>query len=126
MNTAQAQPSTTILTVPTDSLACCCCRDLVEERLRQQPGVVSAHVDLEHQVAQVQVRDGGPTAAELAELVACACGERNPVPLPPPQFSSHAHAHTASVAPADHAAMGQPMPAEQGGTAFVLQGYADH
>jgi Cu2+-exporting ATPase len=35
------------------------------------------------------------TAEELAETIATACGDRNPVPLPKPQVSSHAHAHIA-------------------------------
>jgi Cu2+-exporting ATPase len=62
-------------------------------------------------VAHVQAHEGMVTAEELAELVACTCGERNPVPLPKPEVSSHAHEHTAHAADAgaasmDHAAMG--------------------
>jgi Cu2+-exporting ATPase len=89
---------------------------MIEERLRQHPHVVSARFDAAQETVEVHV-DDGTTAGELAELVAGACGERSPVPLPRPQVSSHAHAHTATVPPADHAAMGHAAPAEHDGLA---------
>src|SRR5215211_6940250 len=115
MSITHTHSTLTTLTVPTGQLACECCRDQVEQQLRQHPHVQSVHFDWGHQVAHVQVDAGGPTAEELAELVACACGERNPVPLPQPEVSSHAHAHSASAAPMDHAAMGHTAPAEHAG-----------
>jgi P-type Cu2+ transporter len=114
MSTTHIHPTTTTITVPTGSVICCCCRDMILERLRQHPHVQSVHADWDRQVIELQVDDGA-NAAELTELVACTCGERNPVPLPQPQVSSHAHAHTASAGEMDHAAMGHTMPAEHGG-----------
>jgi Cu2+-exporting ATPase len=101
----------TTLAVPTGPLPCAACRDPVERRLREHPHVAGVHLDAEHQVAHVQVHEGTVSAEELAELVACCRGDRNPVPLPKPEVSAHAHAHTAHAAqpvePAmDHAAMG--------------------
>ncbi len=124
MSMTHTHPTTT-LTVPLGSLACSCCREMIEARLRQHPRVQSVHFDWDHQVAHVQVGDDGPTADELAELVSFCCGERNPVPLPQPQVSSHAHAHTASVADVDHAAMGHTMPAEHGGMAHAHHDMSD-
>jgi len=100
-----------MLAIPTGPLPCGECREQVERRLRENPHVVSVHLDAEHQVAHVEVHDGTVSAEELADLVACCCGDRNPVPLPKAEVSSHAHAHMAHAAsPAeptmDHAAMG--------------------
>jgi cation transport ATPase len=91
MTTTHTHSTTMTLDVPTGRRACDCCRDEVEQRLRAHPHVRSAKFDWDHQVAHVQVDDSATTATELAELVACACGERNPVPLPQPEVSSHAH-----------------------------------
>jgi P-type Cu2+ transporter len=113
MSTTHTQFPTTMLTVPTGFVCCCGCRVMIEARLREHPHVVSVHSDIDRQVVDVEV-DDGTTAEELTELVACSCGERNPVPLPQPQVSSHAHTHTASAGEMDHAAMGHAMPAEQG------------
>jgi len=66
-------------------------------------------------VAHVDVRAGTVTAEHLTELVASACGDRNPVPLPAAQVSSHAYAHTAAPAAEDHAAVGHGAPADHGG-----------
>jgi P-type Cu2+ transporter len=102
-------PNLTTLTIPTGSLCCRECQETVEQRLRQHPHIAGVHLDPEHQVAHVQVHDGMVTVAELAELVANACGDRNPVPLPKPEVSAHAHQHTArpsAAAPMDHAALG--------------------
>src|SRR5262249_4693640 len=83
------------LTVATGSLACEGCATCVEERLRENPHVVGVHVHPRHEVAHVTVHEGMVTTDELAETIATACGNRNPVPLPKPQVSAHAHAHTA-------------------------------
>src|SRR5262249_10525889 len=123
MSTTHLHPTTTI-TIPTDSVACCCSREMIEERLRQHPHVRGVRFDWEHQVVEVQA-DEGTSTSELAELVACCCGGRNPVPLPPPQISSHAHAHTTSAPAVDHAAMGHTMPAEHGGMAHAHQDMSD-
>jgi Cu2+-exporting ATPase len=105
------RPGVVTLAVPIGPLPCCECRETVERQLSNNPHVTAVHVDAEHQVAHVQVHEGTVSAEELAELVACCCGERNPTPLPKPEVSSHAHAHTAhqataTAAPVDHAAMG--------------------
>src|SRR5688500_17684375 len=113
MSSVETQPITTI-TVPTGFVACGCCRDTIEKRLRQQPLVRSVRANWEREVVEIDV-DDGTTADELAELVACACGERNPVPLPQPQVSSHAHAHTAGTEAVAPAAMGETAPAEHAG-----------
>lgn len=111
MNMTHTAAARTLM-VPLGQLACDCCRNQVEQRVRQHPGVQGAHFDWRHQVAHVQAATEQVTADELAELVACICGERNPVALPHPRVSSHAHAHTASPLPMDHAAMGHAMPAD--------------
>ena len=99
-------PALTTLAVPTGPIPCTECREQVERRLRGNPHVTGVHLDPEHQVAHVQAHEGMVSAAELAELVADACGERSEVPLPKPELSSHAHAHTArpAAAAAGHAA----------------------
>ena len=99
------------LEVPTGPLPCCQCRETVQQQLKANPHVASVHLDPEHRLAHVQAHEGMVTAEELAEVIACTCGERNPVPLPKPEVSAHAHEHTArtadgAVAPMDHAAMG--------------------
>jgi P-type Cu2+ transporter len=124
MTTTHTHSTTMTLDVPTGRRACDCCRDEVEQRLRAHPHVRSAKFDWDHQVAHVQVDDSATTATELAELVACACGERNPVPLPQPEVSSHAHLHTASAPAMDHAAMGHPA-AEHGGMAHGQHDMSD-
>jgi len=92
-----------MLAVPTGRIACEGCASIVEQRLRQNPHVVGVRVDAEHQVAHVEVHEGRVTAAELADLVAEAYGERAPVPLPQPDVSSHAHTHTAPSTDGGHA-----------------------
>ena len=87
--------SVTMIVVPTGPIACDGCKAIVEQRLRQNPHVVSVHIDAGHQVAHVGVHEGHATAEELAELVAQAYGQRNLTPLPKPEVSSHAHIHTA-------------------------------
>jgi len=106
-----AHHGVTTLAVPTGPLPCAECRDLVEQRLRENPHVTGVHLDAAHQLAHVQVHEGMVSAEELADLVTCCCGERNPVPLPKPEVSSHAHVHTGhagahSEPTMDHAAMG--------------------
>jgi Cu2+-exporting ATPase len=101
----------TTLVVPTGPLPCSECRNRIQQRLRENPHVTGVHLDTEHQVAHVQVHEGVVSAEELADLVACCCGDRNPVPLPKPELSSHAHSHighagTPSEPAMDHAAMG--------------------
>lgn len=96
---------TSTLTVPTGRIACQGCRSIVEQRLRRNPRVLGVHVDDARQVAHVTVHDGATTVEELAELVAGAYGERNPVPLPQPEVSSHVHAHVAPPAGDEHAGM---------------------
>ncbi len=100
---------TSTLAVPTGRIACEGCAAIVEARLRTSPHVLGVHVDAAHQVAHVQVHEGTVSAKDLTELVAGACGDRNPVPLPKPDVSSHAHAHTARTAcgAIDHATMGR-------------------
>jgi len=93
--TPNATDGSSTIAVPTGRIACEGCAAIVEQRLRQSPHVLGVHIDAEHQVAHVQVHEGRVTAAELAELVADAYGERAPVPLPKPEVSSHSHAHTA-------------------------------
>src|SRR5215213_7665697 len=85
---APGSHSLVTLAIPTGSLACEGCATCVEERLRANPHVVGVHVDAKHQVAHATVHEGMVTADELAETVAAACGDRNPVPLPKPQVSS--------------------------------------
>ena len=75
------------LTVETGSLACDACVTCVEDRLRENPHVTGVHVDRQHEVAHVTVHERMVTADELTELIATACGDRNPVPLPKPQVS---------------------------------------
>jgi hypothetical protein len=91
----EAQGSSGLLTlaVPTGSLDCDGCATCVEERLRENPHVVNAHVDARREVVHVTVHEGMVTTDELAETIAAACGDRNPVPLPKPPVSAHAHAH---------------------------------
>ena len=60
--------STTALAVPTGHLACERCASLVEQRLRQQPGVVSVHVDARTEIAHVEAHAGRVTVEELASL----------------------------------------------------------
>jgi P-type Cu2+ transporter len=124
MSTTQIHPTTTTITIPTGFVACCCAREMIEERLHQHPHVRSVRFDLDREVVEVQV-DNGTSASELAELVACTCGERNPVPLPQPQVSTHAHVHTASAEEVDHAAMGHVMPAEHGRMAHAHHDMSD-
>jgi Cu2+-exporting ATPase len=114
----------TILEVPTGRLACHCCRDRVEARVCAHPHVQGAQFDWDHQRAVVEVDDSATTATELAELIACACGERSPVPLPQPEVSSHAHTHTVSAPAMDHAAMGHTT-AEHGGMAHGQHDMSD-
>src|SRR6187549_1202464 len=100
----------TTLVVDTGPLPCSECRDRVERQLQAHPHVATVHLDARHQVAHVQVHGGMISSEELADLIACCCGDRNPVPLPKAEVSAHAHAHTASAAEAgepaaDHAAM---------------------
>ena len=121
------------LAVPIGPIACDECRAIVEARLRRNPFVLGVHVDTAHRVAHVQVHEGMVTTEDLAELVADACGERNPVPLPTPEVSSHGHAHTlkpkklptptaAKNAHAGHApAVGAPPVADQ-----VTMGHGGH
>ena len=62
------------------------------------------------------------TVGELAELVAGAYGERNPVPLAKPELSSHAHAHVASLP-----AAAAPAPAaEHAAHAEMARGHGGH
>jgi len=98
-----AADGSTTLAVPTGRVACEGCAAIVEARLRQNPHVLSVHVDADHQLAHVKVDESPVSAAELAELVAEAYGERAAVPLPTPEVSSHAHAHTAPAGDGDHA-----------------------
>jgi Cu2+-exporting ATPase len=81
--------------VETGSLACEACVTCVEDRLRENPHVVSFHVDTQNEVAHVTIHEGMVSADQLAELIRYACGDRSVVPLPKPRVSSHAHAHTA-------------------------------
>jgi Cu2+-exporting ATPase len=85
--------SRTTLTVPTGPIACDGCREIVETRLRANPHVQQIHVDAKNHQAHVDVDDRSVRVEELAELIAQAYGERNPVPLPGPEVSSHEHAH---------------------------------
>src|SRR5688572_29515047 len=81
------------LLVPTGEVACEGCREIVEAHLRTNPHVREIAIDARDRVARVQVDDPSIRVEELAELVARAYGERNPVPLPSPQVSTHEHAH---------------------------------
>jgi Cu2+-exporting ATPase len=90
--------SGTRLLVPTGEIACECCRELVETRLRSNEHVREVVVDPRERVARIQVDNASVGALELAELVAQACGERNPVPLPTPELSAHQHAHAGHAA----------------------------
>ena len=103
----------TTFAVPTGNIACEGCVAIIERRLRASPHVLSVDVDSERRVAHVQTHEGTVSVEELAELVAGACGDRNPVPLPKPQVSSHAHAHTARPEEGgiDHAARPRDEPA---------------
>jgi Cu2+-exporting ATPase len=87
-----------VLVVPTGVIACEGCREIVETRLRANPHVREVVVDAQERVARVTVDDSSVRAEDLAELIARAYGERNPVPLPRPEVSTHEHAH------ADHGA----------------------
>jgi P-type Cu2+ transporter len=86
------------LLVPTGTIACEGCREIVETRLRTNPHVREVVVDAQERVARVTVDDSGVRAEDLAELVARAYGERNPVPLPRPEVSTHEHAHVGHAA----------------------------
>ncbi len=85
--------SRTTLTVPTGPIACDGCREIVEARLRANPHVQQIHIDAKNHQAHVDVDDGSVRVEDLAELIAQAYGERNPVPLPGPEVSTHEHAH---------------------------------
>jgi Cu2+-exporting ATPase len=101
-----APGGTATLTVPTGRIACAGCRAIVEERLRGNPHVLAVRVDDVHRQAHVTVHAGMATVDELADLVAGAYGERNPVPLPKPELSAHAHVHAAHPPLDTHAAVG--------------------
>src|SRR5688572_32792534 len=73
MNATDVHTKTTTVTVPTGPIACEGCRRQIERCLCEDHRVASAHVDAAHGLAHAEVRAGGPTADELAELVACAC-----------------------------------------------------
>jgi len=98
---------TTTLRIPTGPIGCDDCKEALERQLRQHPHVVNVDVHPRHQSAAVTVRPGTVSIADLAEIAAHACGERNPAPLPKPDVSSHAHAYTA--APRDHATLDGPV-----------------
>ncbi|MBI3964679.1 MAG: copper-translocating P-type ATPase [Chloroflexi bacterium] len=93
---ATGDPQT--LTVTLRQVTCDKCRAVVAERLRRVPHVVDVHLDPQRRVAHVTAPGGAVTVAQLEELVAGACGDRNVVPLPKPEVSSHAHAHVARPA----------------------------
>ena len=84
------------LNVPIGRRCCAACVELVEQRLRDQPNVVSVHVDAVNAFAHVEVHRGKASVRELAALAGESCGGCCPAPIPDAAVSSHDHAHTAS------------------------------
>ena len=94
-----------------DDVFCPCCQDDLAAAISRLPHVMGVHVDLEHNVAHVNVHAGMVDATTLRAQIE-GCNFRNPVPLPRAEVSSHEgvhHAAAKTAAHGGHEAMGHDM-----------------